>query len=65
VTKFEGIINGEIITKRRGGQGFGYDPIFLPTGYNKTFAELGTDVKNQISHRALATKKLAEFLKNK
>ena len=63
VTKFEGIINGEIITQRRGGQGFGYDPIFLPTGYNKTFAELGTDVKNQISHRALATQKLAEFLK--
>ena len=63
VTKFEGIINGEIITHRRGGQGFGYDPIFLPTGYSKTFAELGTDVKNQISHRALATKKLAEYLK--
>ena len=63
VTTFEGIINGEIISQRRGGQGFGYDPIFQPTGYSKTFAELGADVKNQISHRALATQKLAEYLK--
>ena len=64
VTKFEGIVDGEIITNRRGGEGFGYDPIFLPTGYNKTFAELGTDVKNQISHRARATRKLADYLLN-
>ena len=64
VTKFEGIVDGEIITNRRGGEGFGYDPIFLPTGYNKTFAELGTDVKNQISHRARATQKLADYLLN-
>ena len=56
-------MNGEIITEKRGGQGFGYDPIFLPEGYNKTFAELGTDIKNQISHRARATQKLAEYLK--
>jgi non-canonical purine NTP pyrophosphatase (RdgB/HAM1 family) len=56
-------VNGEIITEKRGGQGFGYDPIFLPEGYNKTFAELGTDIKNQISHRARATQKLAEYLK--
>lgn len=59
---FEGIVEGEIIRERRGGEGFGYDPIFQPTGYDKTFAELGTDVKNQISHRARATQKLAEYL---
>ena len=59
---FEGICNGEIIREKRGGEGFGYDPIFQPEGYNKTFAELGTDVKNQISHRARAVQKLAEHL---
>ena len=63
VTTFEGIVNGEIITEKRGGEGFGYDPIFQPEGYNKTFAELGVDVKNQISHRARATQKLVEYLK--
>ncbi len=63
VQTFEGTVNGEIITEKRGGQGFGYDPIFLPEGYNNTFAELGTDIKNQISHRARATQKLAEYLK--
>jgi non-canonical purine NTP pyrophosphatase (RdgB/HAM1 family) len=62
VTTFEGIVNGEIITEKRGGEGFGYDPIFQPEGYNQTFAELGVDVKNQISHRARATKKLVEYL---
>ena len=60
---FEGIVNGEIITQRRGGEGFGYEPIFQPEGYNKTFAELGTDIKNQISHRARAVQKLADHLK--
>ena len=60
---FEGIVNGEIITQRRGGEGFGYDPIFQPEGCNKTFAELGTDIKNQISHRARAVQKLADHLK--
>ena len=63
VTTFDGIVNGEIIREKRGGEGFGYDPIFEPEGYNKTFAELGTDIKNQISHRARATQKLAEYLK--
>ena len=63
-TFFEGICNGEIIHEKRGGEGFGYDPIFQPEGYNKTFSELGTDVKNQISHRARATKKLCAFLQN-
>ena len=62
VHEFEGIVNGEIIRERRGGEGFGYDPIFQPEGYDKTFAELGVEVKNQISHRARATQKLAEFL---
>lgn len=59
---FEGIVNGEIIRERRGGEGFGYDPIFQPDGYDQTFAELGNDIKNQISHRARATKKFADFL---
>ena len=61
--EFEGIVNGQIIRERRGGEGFGYDPIFQPDGYDQTFAELGTEVKNNISHRARATKKLCEFLK--
>ena len=63
VNTFDGIVNGEIIREKRGGEGFGYDPIFQPEGYNKTFAELGVDIKNQISHRARAVAKLAEFLK--
>ena len=62
VHKFEGIVNGEIIRERRGGEGFGYDPIFQPDGYDKTFAELGMEIKNHISHRARATQKLAEYL---
>lgn len=64
-TLFEGICNGDIIREKRGGEGFGYDPIFQPTGYEQTFAELGSDVKNHISHRARAVVKLAEFLMNK
>ena len=62
IHKFEGIVEGEIIRERRGGEGFGYDPIFQPDGYDKTFAELGMDIKNHISHRARATQKLAEYL---
>lgn len=62
--KFEGIIKGEIIEKQKGNSGFGYDPIFKPLGYDKTFAELPIEVKNKISHRAIATKKLAYFLKS-
>ena len=65
VHKFEGIVEGEIIRERRGGEGFGYDPIFQPIGYDKTFAELGADIKNQISHRARAVAKLSEFLNKK
>ncbi|WP_029904440.1 non-canonical purine NTP diphosphatase [Prevotella sp. 10(H)] len=60
---FEGRIDGAIIEEEKGSAGFGYDPIFMPDGYNETFAELGMDVKNNISHRALAVKKLCEFLK--
>ena len=59
---YEGIVNGTIINERRGGEGFGYDPIFQPEGYDKTFAELGNDIKNTISHRARAVAKLAEYL---
>lgn len=60
---FEGIVNGTIIKVRRGTSGFGYDPVFVPNGYDKTFAELGDDIKNRISHRAVASDKLCKFLK--
>lgn len=62
IHRFEGIVDGEIIREKRGGEGFGYDPIFQPEGYSQTFAELGLDIKNHISHRARATQKLAEYL---
>ena len=59
---FEGIIDGTIINERRGKQGFGYDPVFVPDRKNKTFAEMSLDEKNSISHRANAFIKLKEFL---
>ncbi len=59
---FEGTVEGEITKEKRGEAGFGYDPIFQPEGYDRTFAELGNEVKNSISHRARATKKLVEYL---
>ena len=59
---FEGIVKGEIIRERRGGEGFGYDPIFQPEGYSQTFAEMGSDAKNAISHRGRAVRKLVEYL---
>ena len=62
IHQFEGIVDGEIIRERRGGEGFGYDPIFQPEGYDKTFAELGMEIKNHISHRARAVQKLADYL---
>ncbi len=62
VQYFEGIVNGEIITERKGVKGFGYDPVFLPDGYEQTFAEMPLDEKNKISHRARAVSKLVEFL---
>ena len=62
VHEFEGVCGGQIIRERRGGEGFGYDPIFEPEGYDKTFAELGMDIKNRISHRAKAVEALARYL---
>ena len=59
---FEGIVNGSILTEKRGEAGFGYDPLFVPEGYTQSFAELGNDIKNGISHRARAVKKLTDFL---
>ena len=59
---FEGRIEGKIIETERGTNGFGYDPVFKPLGYDKTFAEMTEDEKNNISHRALATKQLNDFL---
>ncbi|MFO8066353.1 MAG: non-canonical purine NTP diphosphatase [Bacteroidales bacterium] len=63
-TLFEGIVKGEIIKEQRGDKGFGYDPVFVPEGYKKTFAEMGLKEKNQISHRANAVKKLCNYLNN-
>lgn len=62
---FEGIVNGTITTFKAGNEGFGYDPIFLPEGHNKTFAEMPLDIKNKISHRGRAIQKLVEYLKSK
>lgn len=62
---FEGIVNGTIVEKGSGNMGFGYDPIFVPDGYNISFAEMPLDEKNKISHRGLATQKLVEYLKSK
>lgn len=61
---FDGTVEGRIIHEKRGDGGFGYDPLFVPDGYEKTFAELGNDVKNGISHRARAVAKLAAFLRD-
>lgn len=60
---FEGEIKGSIAFEPRGHAGFGYDPLFIPQGYRSTFAELGSEIKNTISHRALAVKQLVQFLK--
>jgi XTP/dITP diphosphohydrolase len=62
---FTGIAKGEIITEKRGDLGFGYDPIFKPEHYNKTFAELDLELKNKISHRGKATQALIDFLNQK
>ena len=60
---FTGIAEGEITVEKTGTKGFGYDPIFQPIGYKETFAELSIEVKNEISHRGIATQKLIDFLK--
>lgn len=60
---FEGVVRGEIATEKRGTEGFGYDPVFIPEELGKTFAELGVDVKNSISHRARAVQQLVAYLK--
>lgn len=59
---FEGIVKGAIIEARRGNSGFGYDPVFVPEGYAETFAEMGNDEKNKISHRARAVQQLCAYL---
>ena len=60
---FEGIVKGQITREKRGESGFGYDPIFQPDGYETTFAELGSDIKNRISHRARAVAALCDYLR--
>ena len=62
---FEGVVTGRIDTEKHGTGGFGYDPIFIPDGYDESFASLGDEIKNGISHRARAVKKLADFLRQK
>ena len=62
---FEGEIKGKIIENMAGTNGFGYDPIFVPEGYDKTFAELSSEIKNTISHRARAMEKLLSYINNK
>lgn len=59
---FEGISEGSIIMEKRGNEGFGYDPVFIPDGYDRTYAEMTLDEKNKISHRARAFEKLKNFL---
>ncbi|MDZ7716884.1 MAG: RdgB/HAM1 family non-canonical purine NTP pyrophosphatase [Balneolaceae bacterium] len=60
---FEGVCRGEILSEQRGSKGFGYDPVFQPAGYDKTFAELNEDEKNRISHRGRAIQKFYKWLK--
>lgn len=62
---FEGVVNGKIARKKIGNQGFGYDPIFIPFGYETTFAEMGDDIKNQISHRYRALMGLKKLIQQK
>ncbi len=62
---FEGICEGTIIEQPVGDGGFGYDPIFVPNGYDKTFAELSPEIKNEISHRGKAVRKMVAFIKEK
>lgn len=61
--QFEGIVDGEILKERKGGSGFGYDPIFQPAGLEQSFAEMDLSEKNKISHRGRAVRKLVDYLK--
>ena len=61
---FEGVVEGRIIDRETRHEGFGFDPLFIPDGFAKTFAEMTTDEKNAVSHRARAVRKLAEFLRS-
>lgn len=61
---FEGVVNGSIINSKRGTSGFGYDPIFVPDGHNRTYAEMSLQEKSLLSHRAIAVKKLESYLKS-
>lgn len=61
---FTGIAPGKISLEKSGAEGFGYDPIFQPEGYQETFAEMASDLKNKISHRAIATQQLISFFEN-
>lgn len=65
VYAFEGIVRGSILDTRKGTDGFGYDPVFVPDGYDRTFAEMTLDEKNKISHRGIAVRKLIAFLQEK
>ena len=65
VNYFEGIVDGEILMDRQGGEGFGYDPVFRPLGFEESFAQMDLYEKNKISHRGRATKKLVDFLLSK
>jgi XTP/dITP diphosphohydrolase len=65
INQFEGVVNGTVLREKRGTGGFGYDPVFLPDGFTKTFAEMSGLEKNEISHRAIAIKKWVDFLRLK
>ena len=62
---FEGIVEGRIVERASGTEGFGYDPLFVPDGYDRTFAEMSADEKNAVSHRGRAVRRLAEFLRSR
>ncbi|HSO88825.1 MAG TPA: non-canonical purine NTP diphosphatase [Draconibacterium sp.] len=62
--QFEGVVEGQILNEKRGGSGFGYDPIFQPEGFSQTFAEMNLTDKNKISHRGRAVEKLVTYLRN-